>query len=128
MRAFYRVPKSVFRDQGEDTVRPSDLGAVVLHTSQQDVFLHVADKTERLNALGALVAESWPALKAALTVSQRRGIFRKRVQRKVRDESGNLVTREVNVRMADVDPSDVAVQEWLPPHKWLGDPEPEPVP
>lgn len=126
MRGFYRIEKRVFRDRGDDTVTPESLGAVVLHIGRNYVLLHVADHS-RMRGLGEHVAGSWRELKNALTDAQRRRVFRKRVRRSVSDEDGTRL-EEIIVPMEDTETADVVLSDWLPPHKFLGDPDPEPVP
>lgn len=115
MRGFYRVET------------PALLwGGVVLAVIGPYAYIHVPiDSTmpESAERLGG----TWREFKAKLTPAQRRKIFRKLVRRTV-TEDGKRVFRVVWVKMQDTEASDVTLAEWIPPHKFLGDPEPEPVP
>ena len=107
-RGFYRVPASVFADAGEDTKTPADFGCIVLATHTTNFYLHShINPNEALEEAGGVLLDNWPALKAAVSAPVRNKIFHKRVRREVTID-GETVT-------------------W-PPHKFLGDPDPEPVP
>ena len=124
-RGFYSVPVSVFADAGEDTKTPASFGGIVLATHATNLFLHSADNpNEALDAAGGvLLGETWLELKAALTVPVRNKVFRTLVEREV-----GPITVTLFIPRVAVQPGDVVVSEWLPPHAFLGDPEPQPVP
>lgn len=124
-RGFYSVATSVFAENGEDTKTPSDFRSVVLATHGTDSYLHSAvNPNEPLEAAGGtLIAADWPALKAALAMPVKDKVFRTLVER----EAGPLTLTLFLPRVA-VLPTDVVVTEWMPPHKFLGDPDPMPVP
>lgn len=120
MSAFYRVPKMVFRDRGERTVTPAALDSVVLYVGRDWVYLHGAPRKEihgRLKEVGAeMIADDWEGLKAKLSTTQKNRVFRKRVRRTVDGENVTL-----NVSRDDTDPSDVTEEDWIIPHKFLGE-------
>ena len=124
-RGFYSVAASVFAENGEETLTPATFGCIVLATHAQKFYLHShINPNEALEeAGGTLLADDWAGLKAALTVPVRDKVFRTLVQREVGPITVTLFIPRVAVQLGDV-----VVSEWLPPHKFLGDPEPEPVP
>ena len=128
-RGFYSVPASVFADE----VTPADFGCIVLaeHATKFYLHSHINPNPELEEAGGTLLADDWPALKAALTVAARNKIFRTLVQREMPDPDnpgGTTLTVTLFLPRVAVRPGDVVVTEWLPPHKFLGDPDPDPVP
>ena len=131
-RGFYSVAASVFAEKGEDTKTPAQFGCIVLATHATKLYLHSAENpNEALEAAGGvLLADDWPVLKAALTVAVRDKVFRTLVQREVADPGtpAGTITVTLFIPRVAVQPGDVVVSEWMPPHKFLGDPDPVPVP
>lgn len=127
---FYRIPKTVLRDRGENTVTPSTFDSVVLYVGTQWVYMHgnpSPDARKRLAKHGAeKIADTWRELKGKLSTAQRKRVFRKTVRRSITDDSGTSV-RDVQVSMDDVEAGDVVLQEFIVPHKFLGEPDPAPV-
>ena len=139
MRAFYRIKKTYFRDRGEATVTPENLGAVMLLESGGWTYVYASD-AKLMPRKAEMLAGTWEGLKDALTPAQGRRVFRKVVKRMV-TEDGETVQRMVRVRMDDTDPSDTVrvcrdgldvwvespapddqvLDEWLTPHQILGD-------
>lgn len=139
MRAFYRIKKTYFRDQGEATVTPEGLGAVVLFESDEWTCVYASD-ARRMPRWAEMLADTWEGLRVALTSTQARRVFHKIVRRQVVVD-GERMKQEVRVRMDDKDPSDEVrvrrdgqdvwvtrpapddevLDEWLTPHHILGD-------
>ena len=128
-RGFYSIPTSVFADAGEDTKTPGDFGCIVLATHAQKFYLHSHIKPNEAleEAGGTLLADDWAGLKAALLTPAKNKIFHKLVKREVTVE-GEKRTITIMVPRSAGKAGDVVEADWLPPHSFLGDPEPEPVP
>lgn len=131
-RGFYSVAASVFAENGEDTLTPATFGCIVLaeHATKFYLHSHINPNEALEEAGGTLLADDWPGLKGALTVAARNKIFRTLVQREIPnpDNPAAPITVTLFIPRVAVRPGDVVVSEWLPPHKFLGDPEPVPVP
>ena len=125
-RGFYSVAASVFADAGEDTLTPASFGCIVLteHATRFFLHSHINPNAALEAAGGVLEADDWPGLKAALTVAARNKIFRTLVER----DTGPDGTVTLFIPRVAVLPTDTVLSEWLPPHKFLGDDEPAPVP
>ncbi len=129
MRGFYSVAASVFAENGEDTKAHASFGCIVLAAHAQNVYLHSAtNPNEALEAEGGtLLADDWAALKSALTTPVKNKVFHKRVRRTETVE-GEQVEHTLMVPRAPAKAGDIVERDWLPAHKFLGDPDPEPVP
>lgn len=125
MRGLYSVAASVFADRGEDTKTPADFGCIVLAVRGATQYLHSASNpnTALEDAGGTLIADDWAGFKRASTASVNDAVFRTRVERQVEGR-----TVELFIPRRAVKQDDTSVAEWLPPHKFLGDPDPDPVP
>ena len=120
---FYRIPPNAFRARGARTLDAGSLDGVELHTTGAWVYLHAAptpQKEAQLLAEGAeLIGETWTELKASLTSAQRGKIFAMEVQR------GGVIHF---IRRGSKKAGDVVLSDWLPPHVFHGEPDPDPVP
>ncbi len=129
--SFYRIPKTVFRARGNQAITPSMLDSVILHIGSQWIYLHgrlSSDAKKRLSLHGAeKIADSWRELKNVLSATQRSKIFHVRVRRsEIIDGRTEIV--ESAIPRDEKLPTDEVLSDWLVPHVFLGDPEPERVP
>ena len=127
-RGFYSVAASVFAENGEDTLTPASFGCILLaeHATRFYLHSHINPNAE-LEEVGVLIADEWPGLKIALTTAASAKIFRTLVEREVATPDGTI-TVTLFIPEQAVQPGDTVLESGLPPHKFLGDDEPVPVP
>lgn len=120
-RSFYSAAASLF---GEEEA-PADFECIVLAEHGANLFLHSAMRpnVELAAAGGVLLGATWPEMKAAVAVPVRKKVFRVLAERDVGPVTVTLFIPEQAVK-----PGDTVLASGLPPHKFLGDPDPEPRP
>ena len=120
---FYRIPKDVFVDSGEDTVTPSQFDSVVLHNGTQWAYLHTnpsPDVRARIEKLGGeLIAMTWGELKDAITATQADRIFIMTVRR-TEDIDGVATVVERGIKRYEKLETDEVLRDWITPHQFQG--------